>query len=153
MMREHDLIGRCGIYCGACIVYRSEHDQGKLLDMFCEHAHCEKEKVTCQGCSGLTESCWGNHCKIVACLDQKGYQYCYECENFIHHTCDKRASLQTLYSNVNVDLDQNMRTIQQGEIDVWLKESEETYTCPHCGKPTTYFLGYCHHCGETPHTH
>ncbi len=145
-MQEQALVGRCGIYCGACIVYRAEHDQGELLDYFTSRVNCTKEEVTCKGCSGLTESCWGNDCKIVQCLNQKGYQYCYECDNFKQHTCDKRASLQARYTPRGVDLDKNLIAIQAGRVEDWLTESKQAFTCPSCGKPITYFYPTCQHC-------
>ncbi|NIU39053.1 DUF3795 domain-containing protein, partial [Candidatus Bathyarchaeota archaeon] len=76
---DRNLIGRCGLYCGACGIYRAYRDGGAYRERLASAFKCPPQKVRCQGCQALTPECWGNDCKIVKCLNVKGLQFCYEC--------------------------------------------------------------------------
>jgi Zn finger protein HypA/HybF involved in hydrogenase expression len=49
-----------------------------------------------------------------------------------------------------VDIRANLARIKAGDVDKWLKESEEKFRCSHCGKPlpTSSFRKKCYHCGK-----
>ena len=148
-MVNRNLIGRCGLYCGACGIYRAYKDgweyRQKLADVF----KCPPEKVRCEGCQALTTECWGNDCKLVNCLDAKGLQFCYECSEFERHTCEKFEELsKNSLKDAGVDLRDNLARIEAGNVDEWLRECEEKFRCPRCGKPlpTSSFRKKCYHC-------
>ncbi|HIE18590.1 TPA: DUF3795 domain-containing protein [Candidatus Bathyarchaeota archaeon] len=71
-MADRNLIGRCGLYCGACVIYRAYKDDGDYLRRIDEHFRCPPEKVRCGGCMALTPDCWGYDYEIVQCLRNKG---------------------------------------------------------------------------------
>lgn len=57
-MSNQELIECCGIYCGACIIYRAERDHEQArIDIANQH-QCQVEHVAYQGCGRLTEVCW-----------------------------------------------------------------------------------------------
>jgi len=66
-MTNEDLVGRCGLYCGACSIYRAYKDNGEYLKRIATRFKCSPEKVRCEGCQILTPEFWGNDCKIVQC--------------------------------------------------------------------------------------
>jgi len=145
---ETDLVGRCGLYCGACNIYRAYKDDGEHLNKLAEHFRCPPEKVRCEGCEALTVDCWGNDCKIVQCLNVKGFNFCYECPQFDDKSCEKYEDLAERYLEDNVDVRANMTRIKSGEVAAWLRESRERFRCPHCGNALPEGSQKCYHCGK-----
>jgi hypothetical protein len=145
------LVGRCGLYCGSCGIYRAHKDDGEYLQRLAEHFKCPPEKVRCEGCQALTPDCWGYDCKIVQCLRTKGLQFCYQCNQYEEGPCEKFEKLAKPYLEENgVDLRANLERIKLGETEAWLKESDERFRCPSCGKPlpSGAFRSNCYHCGK-----
>jgi hypothetical protein len=97
----------------------------------------------------LTPDCWGNGCKIVQCLNSRGFQFCYECSEYEKRTCEKYEKLAKDYLDSGEDMRANLTRIKRGEMKKWLRESEQKYKCPQCGKPLPVngIKGKCHHCG------
>lgn len=149
-MVDRSLVGRCGLYCGACSIYRAYKDNGEYLKRLAEHFKCALEKVRCEGCMNLTPKCWGYECKIVNCLKEKNLQFCYQCSEWESGRCEKFEGLAKPYLEEDgVDLRANLERIRKGEVEEWLRESEERYRCPSCGKPlsTGRMKSKCYHCG------
>lgn len=149
-MVNNDLVGRCGLYCGACSIYRAYKDGGEYLKRLAEHFKCPIEKVKCEGCMALTPECWGYDCRIVQCLRNKGLQFCYQCSEYENGTCEKFEKLARPYLEEDgVDLRANLERIRRGEIEEWLRESEEKHRFPACGKllPVDATKKKCYHCG------
>ena len=149
-MVNQNLVGRCGLYCGACGIYRAYRDGGAYLQRVADNFKCPPENVRCEGCHALTSECWGNACKIVQCLNDKGFQFCYECADFDNHTCERFESIAKRYHEFDVDLRANLVRIQAGDVEVWLRESDEKFRCPDCGKPlpSRSLKKTCYHCGK-----
>jgi hypothetical protein len=81
----------------------------------------------------------------------KGLQFCHECSDFERHTCEKFETFSENYlKEDDVDLRANLARIKAGNIEEWLKESEEKFRCPYCGRPlpTNSFRKKCYHCGK-----
>ena len=148
-MVNRNLVGRCGLYCGACTIYRAYKDGGEYLKGRAERFKCPPEKVRCEGCMALTPECWGNDCKIVQCLRGKGLDFCYECSQYESNRCEKFGKLAADYLEDGVDLRANLERIRKGEVDKWLHESEAKFRCPECGKPLSVGArkSKCYHCG------
>lgn len=148
-MADKNLVGRCGLYCGACGIYRAYRDDGELLTRIAGDFKCSLEKVRCEGCMALTPECWGYGCKIVRCLNSKGLQFCYECNEYEKITCEKYNKLANSYLEVGEDIRISLTRIKRGEIEEWLSESEQKYKCPSCKNPLPVYGtgGKCHHCG------
>jgi len=146
---NQNLVGRCGLYCGACAIHRAYKDDGEYLKQRAERFKCPPEKVRCEGCMALTPQCWGNGCKIVQCLNGKNLQFCYECDEFERRTCEKYEKLAKDYLESGEDMRANLARIKRGETEEWLRESEQKYKCPECRKPLSVYetKGKCHHCG------
>jgi len=144
-----NIVGRCGLYCGACGIYRAYIDDGDFLKKLAERFKCPQEKVRCEGCMALTSECWGNDCKIVQCLENKGLKFCYQCGEYEKDSCEKFVKLAQRYAKIGVNVKANLERIKRGETEEWLRESENKYRCPFCGKPLPVYgtEGKCYHCG------
>jgi len=150
-MVNYALVGRCGIYCGSCGLYRAYRDGGEYLQQVSEAWEMASEKIRCEGCHALTVNCAGNKCRIVKCLNSKGFEYCFECPEYEEHVCEKYEGLSKRWAVDNVDLRANLERIKAGAVEDWLKECEERFRCLECGKPLPV-LGWnvkkrCYHCG------
>lgn len=146
MMTEENLVGRCGLYCGACSIYRAYKDDGDYLKRLSEHFKCPPEKVRCEGCQTLTPESWGNDCKIVQCLRSRGYNFCYECQQYEKRSCKKLEKLAKGYLEDNVDIRVSLEKIKSGKTKEWLKESKKRFRCPYCKKPLPTGAKKCYHC-------
>ncbi len=149
-MVDKNLVGKCGLYCGACGIYMAYKDDGELLDNLAKSFKCPPEKVRCEGCMALTPESWGYNCKIVQCLRTNGLDFCYQCSEYEKGLCEKFEKLAKSYlEDAGVDLKANLERIKKGEVEEWLLESQEKYKCPSCGKPLPVYgtKGKCHHCG------
>lgn len=150
-MIDKKLVGRCGLYCGACGIYRACKDDGEFLKKLAESLKCPPEKVRCEGCGALTPNCWGYDCKIFKCIKSKGFDFCYQCNQYQNNSCEKFEKLAKGYLEVGEDLRANLQRIRKDEIEEWLHESEEKYRCPACEKPLPVYgiKGKCYHCGAS----
>ncbi|MBC7233417.1 MAG: DUF3795 domain-containing protein [Chloroflexi bacterium] len=146
-MPNSRLIGRCGLYCGACTIYRAYQDGRQFQELLAAKYNCQPEQVRCEGCQVLTESCWGYNCPIVACLRTHGYNFCYECAQWAHRTCEKYARIANSYAGRGEDVYANLLTIQAGHTDEWLQEQEQRWRCTACGQPSAAWDDRCRWCG------
>lgn len=143
----NNLVGRCGLYCGACTIYRAERDSPEMRQQLAEHFECEPEEVHCNGCHDLTPECWGYNCKFVVCLREKGYEFCSECPEYENQSCEEFEKFSQGYQKEGVDLRENLAMIKSN-VNQWLTYSQELYTCTTCGGPLIAGSDTCHHCGE-----
>jgi hypothetical protein len=148
-MVDRNLVGRCGLYCGACGIYRAYKDKGKYLHEVAVSLKTTPEKVRCEGCQALTPLCWGSACKIVQCQNTKGIKFCYECSELYTHACKTFEELYEENLNEGVDLRANLARIKAGDVDGWLKESEQRFRCYRCHRPlpANKLKENCYHCG------
>jgi hypothetical protein len=148
-LTKRNLVGRCGLYCGACAIHRAYEDDGEYLKRVAEYFKCSPEKVRCEGCMALTPDCWGNGCKIVQCLKGKGLDFCYQCKEYENKTCEKFEKLAKGCLEDGEGIRTNLERIKRGEVDGWLQESEKLYRCSVCGKPlpVNRIRRTCYHCG------
>jgi len=146
-MPKPTLVGRCGLYCGACNIYRAYQDGHQYQEEVAAKFKCQPEQLRCEGCQALTEACWGYDCPIVLCLRTNGYDFCYECALFANESCEKYARIANTYARRGVDVRANLRTIQTGHVNEWLKEQEQRWCCPSCGQPIGVWEDNCHWCG------
>ncbi len=142
------LVGKCGLYCGACSVYRGQRDDDESRNRIARNAKCSEDKVRCNGCGDLTNECWGYGCKLVVCSRTKGLNYCFECIEYQNNACAKHDKLSKAYLEIGVDLRENLRKIESGLTEEWLKESAEKFKCSNCGQPISAWAETCHKCGH-----
>jgi hypothetical protein len=145
-----NLVGRCGLYCGACSIYRAHHDGGEYLQKVAKHFQCPPEKVRCFGCMALKPGCWGNDCKIVQCLRSRELKFCHQCNRYKDNSCKTFGQHADGYAEDGVDLRSNLERIKSGKTEAWLVENANRYRCPECHRPLSYtaITRTCYHCGK-----
>ena len=143
------LVGRCGLYCGTCGIYRGYKDGGVLLEQMAERWNIPREKIRCNGCSALTPDCWGMGCEIIKCLDSKGYKFCFECTAFDDRTCEKYEKIAARYLKRGEDIRESLVRINVGEAEEWLEEQDKRWRCSSCGEPVSVHAEKCYNCGAS----
>jgi hypothetical protein len=146
-MVDESLVGKCGLYCGACSIFRAERDNQEWRERIAAKNNCSLEQVRCNGCGSLGSDCWGNECKIVLCTRDKGINFCFECQEYENDICNKLNNLANNYLENGVNLRDNLKNIQDGRAEEWLEESRKKFTCKSCGNPIAVWNTNCHHCG------
>jgi hypothetical protein len=113
------LVSKCGIFCGACYVYRAFKDGGKMLDATAQKLEVPKEEIRCNGCSGPTQDLWRDcrMCHISACLKEKGFHFCYECPAFEDSSCPKYERLREGGSRRGENTKKALLRIKAGDAD------------------------------------
>lgn len=128
-MIDRNLVGRCGLYCGTCRVYRAYKDSEKLREKLAKEFNCLSEEVRCEGCQKLNEigwdkeKYWGSNCRIVKCLNKKRLNFCYECKEY--EICNKFDKFYKICLKIGINLKDNLDMIKAGNIDKWLKQEME----------------------------
>jgi len=153
-MANKNLVGRCGLYCGYCSIYRAYKDGGKFREEVAKRNNCRLEDVKCEGCQTIgddswsQEEKWGKNCKILRCLNAKKNRFCYECNEYA--TCQKYDEFAKLCLLINVDVRKNMQTIEEGKTEEWLMKQEKKWRCSKCGNPVANSVEVddCHWCGH-----
>ena len=149
-MVDKNLVGRCGLFCGACGIYRGYKDGGEYRKGLADFFKVPQEKIRCNGCQVLTAECWGNNCKIVQCQNAKGYRFCIECPEYFTHACKVFEQLYEENLDKGIDLRANLARIKAGGVDAWLKDEDQKFRCPYCRRPIPAQLHskICYHCGN-----
>ena len=149
-MIDYALVGRCGVFCGSCIVYRAFKDSNQLREQIAKKQKCKVEDVRCDGCQTVLESGWeiqrqwGKNCRIIKCLEGKGLKFCFECEIFPN--CKNFQMIYKPYLKAHENLIENLERIKTGEVKEWLAEEEKKWVCRECGNPISDYEE-CHWCG------
>lgn len=135
-MDNENLISYCGLYCGSCFQYigsvadmardlRKELRKNKFdkvaeaipfkeFDNYPECYQClgAMVKLRCKGCRGGFRS---KFCKIAKCAQKKGYQGCWECDEF--ETCKEFEFLKPIHKDANI---KNLRKIKKQGVEGFL---------------------------------
>lgn len=137
------LIGRCGLYCGACDIYRvyidrNEEKQKRMAKYF----KCKPEQVRCHGCQNSSPDNWSSDCKILQCLNRNNYKYCHECNTI--EKCDIFQKLNRRYNNLPHE---NLKRLKEIDEERWLREQMNRWSCSKCSSPFDYGAKKCSACG------
>jgi hypothetical protein len=147
-MADSRLISRCGIYCGACYIYRAERDGGKLLDEVSRRFGVPKEAIKCNGCSASVEEQWRNcqNCGYKTCQSRRGVENCAQCSGF--DVCPDYNHIEAFTAKRDEDIRGSLRRINAGEGDTWLAAQDERWRCPKCGQLLSWYDNTCRTCGR-----
>lgn len=127
---DPNMIAPCGINCTLC------------------RAHT-RDKQTCPGCRGddalKMKSCLA--CHIINCevMRESRFEFCYQCDKF---PCDRIKHLDKRYrAKYGTSVIENLSTIQQNGMDVFLKQELLKWTCPQCRALLCMHKPKCLACG------
>ena len=155
MEGEH-LAAVCGLYCGACSLYRARRDDNpqrleELVKTMSERWQVKPEEIDCDGClAGGRLMPYCRQCKMRLCAAEKPeVTRCSDCTDF-------PCSLITDFNNDGMrhhaEVLDNLRRMREIGLEAWLKKEEERWRCPQCGTPVDWYAQTCFRCGtEQPY--
>jgi len=149
-MINKELVGRCGLYCGACVIHRAYKDSERLRQILAKDNNCEPEEIRCEGCQAVltkkwkADENWGKNCKIITCLETNGLNFCYECD--VYPECEKFHKIADFYLKHGDNLIENLAKIKAGKVVEWLEAENKKWRCQKCYKPIARDLTECHWC-------
>jgi len=84
---------------------------------------------------------------MLRCLESRSIAYCCECPEY--ETCQRFEEFARDNLRMGIDVRENLRIIGEGKMGEWLREQEERWRCPSCGKPiiVSEVIDHCHTCG------
>ena len=142
-MTDTTLAGACGLYCGACAIYRMYKDQDteQLERAAREVFRCRPDDIRCDGCRGPLDHHWSPECRFLACTRERGITFCHECADF---SCDDLSAFSADHHDIPLT---NLRRLAKVGLAAWLAEQEARWRCPACGKPVDIYSETCRACG------
>ncbi|MBN1614518.1 MAG: DUF3795 domain-containing protein [Deltaproteobacteria bacterium] len=151
-MEEKHLAAVCGLYCGACTIYRARKDGNRegierIAQAMSSFIDVTPEELDCDGCLAggrLTPYC--RQCSMRLCAERKhGVTRCSDCPDF-------PCSLVTDFNNDGMrhhaEVLDNLRKIAEVGVEAWLEGERKRWLCPHCGSPSDWYARTCFHCGK-----
>lgn len=146
-MQDEELIGKCGLYCGACIIFIAQGNE-KARSKLAESFKCDPDQIRCKGCGALDGESWGKDCKIVACIEENGYESCYDCDKFHKDECEIFKKVHERYlDRADFDLRVSLGRRADFGVEKWLEECREIFTCDNCGEGIIMGSHTCWKCG------
>jgi hypothetical protein len=143
------LVGVCGIYCGACLLYRAHKDSDEKLMQYLASIGLSRDKVHCEGCVSGDVSVTCAECAYRDCAKQRGLTFCFECKDM---PCEKIVELAEKRSRSNnlphlTLCPTNLKTLRQIGVGEWLKQQESRWKCIQCGRKMHWYGESCPDCG------
>ena len=146
---DNALIGRCGLYCGACPIYLSDSLSEELKHKVSEEWGVDLDKSGCKGCNDLTPECVGSKCKIVVCLNSKNISSCFDCDRYQLENCERfEKTYHMCLESSGIDLRQSLERLNAGGTDQWLEKNRQMWVCKSCGTKISWDCSTCDKCGE-----
>ena len=148
MEGEH-LVAVCGLYCGACTLYRTRRDNNpqrlkEVLQTLSQRGQVATD-FECDGCLGggrLTPYC--RECEMRLCAAEKpGVTRCSDCPEF---PCSLVNDFNSDGVRHHAEVIDSLHQIQQVGAAAWLKEQQERWSCPQCGIPIDWYARVCFKC-------
>lgn len=146
-MPEKALLGRCGTYCGSCPIHRAGLDgnEKKTFDI-AFRTRCTLDMVRCGGCGTSDRFVLSKGCLFRKCAKGRGLESCGLCNDF---PCDTLTGLYEDDNRAKGEAEKNARRIREVGVDLWLREADARWRCPHCGRPIAHDVKACSAC-KTP---
>lgn len=104
MKNDKKIMAVCGILCNECDIFKASSDPEKaqkIIDWFKKNNRDVKpEDIVCLTCRGDRTKHWSPDCPILkCCVDEKGLEYCYECDEFPCEVIEDWAKKDIGYTN------------------------------------------------------
>jgi len=150
-MEEKHLAAVCGLYCGACTIYRARKDGNhegieQIARAMSSFISVTPEELDCDGCLAggrLTPYC--RQCAMRVCPDKKpGVTRCSDCPDF---PCSIINDFNNDGMRHHAEVLDNLRKIAKNGVGNWLDSEQQRWRCPNCNEPVDWYARTCFHCG------
>ncbi len=145
------LAAPCGLYCGACSIYQAvKRDDTEFLTAAAVGITemmgipSEARDLQCDGCLSDVRAIQCRECLLRDCAFSKGLTHCAMCNDF---PCQQITDFKNDQFAHHSEVLENIRYQKEIGIPKWVKDQQERWSCPNCGKSTEWYGPQCHHCG------
>jgi GNAT superfamily N-acetyltransferase len=144
---SRQLVGVCGLYCGACYHYRAAFPDGQhLLDEASRQGR-SLDGFTCAGCRSdalyVHPGC--SRCEIRSCAAARGVEHCGLCPDL---PCSVLSAFRDNGRPHHRDVVENLKSLAVKGTGEWLAEQQERWTCE-CATRFSWYEESCNSCGAT----
>lgn len=140
---NQQLVSPCGLYCGACGIYRATVSGDEQLKEKLARAYGDTpDKITCRGCLSGSVYWYCAVCAIKSCTREKGYTGCQQCDIF---PCEKIENFPVPEGKSNI-----LRAIplwRELGTEAFIAAEEKRFTCVSCGAALFRGARKCRTCG------
>jgi hypothetical protein len=153
-MNKEKLIASCGLYCGACEIYRAYHDGNKaVLETIRVGLNSRGgtnftlEDMECDGCLAEGKlNAWCRKCGLRTCAKRKpGETICSpECADF---PCAQLNNFANDGMAHHLEIVENLKRLYKAGIKKHTEQEEKRWLCPKCKAPTSWYHKTCVKCG------
>jgi hypothetical protein len=153
-MNRENLIASCGLYCGACEMYRAGHDNNQqkcesLLKAFNSRGgKFTLEDIKCDGClAGGKLTPWCQQCNIRSCAKSKSDDaICSpDCTDF---PCKTLTGFANDGMRHHLEVIDNLQRLHKAGLKKHAEQEEKRWLCPGCKAPVSWYNQTCSKCGE-----
>jgi len=169
--QKQRLAAPCGLYCGACSIYRANQRgdtamleqiaqafsglEGELTPGMppvrkdCDVSEVQKqvvgvESATCEGCLSDVVAFPCRICGFRECASEKGVTNCSKCADT---PCQWVVDFNNDGLPHHSEVLSNIQRQKDIGIDSWIAEQEERWRCPACGCAVDWYAAQCPDCG------
>jgi hypothetical protein len=154
-MSEIKLDGYCGLYCGACDIFRLSEKARQIgvkaqwQEMPEQFKKVIKEAdIVCHGCKSDTVFAGCKACPIITCAKKRGVESCALCRKYpcftikAMHIVVRLRKLDKKLPHLTVRKP-NLEFIRKNGLIRFLSEQEEAWKCPQCGSQFSWYKKQC----------
>jgi hypothetical protein len=138
-----ELLGFCGVYCGACTTYRACRDNDQSLVEWIVGRGMPREEIFCEGCRSSHVNKWCSECRFRSCVEGKGLENCFQRGSF---PCSMLVNFSKTRPHRVLGL-RNLHKLREASLNEWLRGQERRWACPSCGKKQHWYAEKCLTCG------
>jgi hypothetical protein len=151
-MEREKLVSACGLFCGACEMYRAVHDNNKAKQESLVQAFNARggtftlADLECDGClAGGRLAPWCKQCNIKSCSQrQPGEMICSaDCSDF---PCQKLTEFEKQMPH-HAEVADNLRRLKKVGLKKHAEQEEKRWLCPKCKTPMSWYAQNCAKCG------
>lgn len=121
----------CGLNCAKCDMYMASHGdealRSELLNWFRKNIDPNIDDISCEKCRGPTDQCWSGDCKMRSCATKRGFEYCFECPDFVCEFVEEFAAAEMDHHKRTVE---NMKKVKEIGLEKWIALQKEPQFCP-----------------------
>ncbi len=142
-MINNETVSPCGLYCEVCGVYQATaaNDQN-MKEKFAKAYNVPVEKLSCKGCMSDDVFVFCKECKIKSCAGEKGYEGCYQCDEF---PCENIEAFPVPEGKQNI-----LRAVPKWRefgTKKWTEYEKKLFSCNECGNQLFRGARKCRDCG------
>ena len=140
--KKRELLGICGVYCGACETYRAYNDKDQALFNWEIKMGMPTSEIYCKGCGSDLVNKWCSKCQFRKCTAKQDVEFCFECKDF---PCKKLIDFSKTRPHRTLGL-RNLKQLRKMTVEEWLMQQEKRWTCSQCGKKLHWYAEKCPDC-------